>query len=56
MRQEAIFTDGAVPARYKALGAMLWAVSARCEPCIKFYVQQARRLRYPLNGQACAAM
>ena len=23
---------------------MLWAVSARCEPCFKFYVQQAVRL------------
>ncbi|WOJ91725.1 carboxymuconolactone decarboxylase family protein (plasmid) [Methylocapsa polymorpha] len=44
MRQDSIFADGAVPARYKALAAMLWAVSARCEPCFKFYVQQAVRL------------
>lgn len=44
MRQEAIFGDGAVPARLKALAAMLWAVSARCEPCYKYYVQQAVRL------------
>src|SRR5262249_18607802 len=44
MRQDAIFTDGAVPARYKALAATLWAVSARCEPCFKFYVQEAVRL------------
>jgi AhpD family alkylhydroperoxidase len=44
MREEAIFADGAVPARFKALAATLWAVSARCEPCIKFYVQQARGL------------
>ncbi|GHD82038.1 carboxymuconolactone decarboxylase family protein [Vogesella fluminis] len=41
MRQEAIFSDGALPARLKALAAMLWAISARCEPCFKFYVQQA---------------
>ncbi len=41
MRQEAIFTDGRVPAKYKALAAALWAVGARCEPCIRFYVQQA---------------
>lgn len=41
MRQAAIFTDGKVPARYKALGAVLWAVCARCEPCIRFYVQRA---------------
>lgn len=44
MRQEAIFTDGAVLARTKALAAMLWAISARCEPCSKYYVQQAVRL------------
>lgn len=41
MRQAAIFMDGALPARLKALGAMLWSISARCEPCIVFYVQQA---------------
>jgi AhpD family alkylhydroperoxidase len=44
MRQDAIIADGAVPARFKALAAMLWAVSARCEPCFKFYVEQAVRL------------
>jgi len=44
MRQEAIFSDGAIPAKYKALGAVLWSVSARCEPCIKYYVQQSVRL------------
>jgi len=44
MRQDAIFAEGAVPARYKALAAMLWSISARCEPCFKFYVQQAVRL------------
>lgn len=41
MRQAAIFTDGALPARQKALAAVLWSISARCEPCIVFYVQQA---------------
>jgi AhpD family alkylhydroperoxidase len=44
MRQDAISAAGAVAARYKALAAMLWAVLARCEPCFKFYVQQAVRL------------
>lgn len=44
MRQKAIFTDGMHPAKTKALAAVLWAVSARCEPCIKFYVQQAKRM------------
>lgn len=41
MRQAVIFTDGALPARQKALAAMLWSISARCEPCIVYYVQQA---------------
>lgn len=44
MRQAAVFSEGAVPARLKALAAMLWAVSARCEPCFQYYVQQAHRL------------
>lgn len=44
MRQEVIFTDGKVPAKYKTLAAALWAVSARCEPCIRFYIQEAARL------------
>ena len=44
MRQEAVFKGGALPARVKALSAMLWAISARCEPCFKFYVQQAVKL------------
>lgn len=44
MRQEAIFKDGALPARLKVLSAMLWAISARCEPCFRFYVQQAATL------------
>lgn len=44
MRQEAIFSDGALPARLKALTAALWSVSARCEPCIRFYMQKAHEL------------
>jgi AhpD family alkylhydroperoxidase len=44
MRQEVIFAEGAVPARLKALAAMVWSISARCEPCLKYYVQQAVRL------------
>jgi hypothetical protein len=53
LRQDVIFADGTVPARYMALAAMLWAVSARCEPCFKFYVGrwarhgQDRTLRIP---------
>lgn len=43
MRQQAIFADGVVPAKYKALAAVLWSISARCEPCITFYVQEAAK-------------
>ncbi len=43
MRKLAIFTDGAVSAKHKALGAMLWSISVRCEPCIKYYVIQASK-------------
>lgn len=42
MRQKVIFTDGAIPKKYKALAAVLWAVSSRCEPCAKYYVARAR--------------
>lgn len=44
MRQSAIFKDGALPARHKALAATLWSISARCEPCVKFYAAEANRL------------
>jgi len=44
MRQQVIFTDGALPARLKALAAALWSINARCEPCIKFYVQKSKEL------------
>lgn len=42
MRQEAIFSDGVIPARIKALAAALWSVSARCEPCIEAYMRKAQ--------------
>lgn len=44
MRQDSIFGDGALPPRIKALAAALWSVSARCEPCIQFYMRKARTL------------
>jgi AhpD family alkylhydroperoxidase len=44
MRQDTIFSDGVLPARIKVLAAVLWSISARCEPCIKFYVQRAAGL------------
>lgn len=44
MRQDVIFSDGRVPARYKVMAAALWAVSARCEPCIRYYIREAAKL------------
>ena len=44
MRQDAIFTDGTLPAKTKALIAALWGISARCEPCLKYYVIKAKEL------------
>lgn len=44
LRASAIFRDGALSAKLKTLSALLWAVSSRCEPCIKFYAQKARAL------------
>ncbi|MBI4239174.1 MAG: carboxymuconolactone decarboxylase family protein [Deltaproteobacteria bacterium] len=43
MRQETIFKEGAVPSKYKTLAAVLWAINAKCEPCIRFYIQQAAK-------------
>lgn len=41
MRQETIFKEGVVPIKYKVLASVLWSVNAKCEPCIRFYIQQA---------------
>jgi len=43
MRQDVIYSDGAVSAKFKALGALLWSISARCEPCVKWYAQAAAK-------------
>lgn len=40
MRQETIFKEGVVPVKYKVLACVLWAINAKCEPCIRFYIQQ----------------
>src|SRR5438105_9505266 len=40
MRQEA-YRDGAVPAKYKLLMAVVISIAIRCEPCIRAYVIRA---------------
>lgn len=43
MRQQVIFKDGALSAKFKTLAAMLCGINARCEPCLKYYVLQAKK-------------
>ncbi len=40
MRQET-YRDGAVPATYKLLAALVVSIAIRCEPCIRAYVKMA---------------
>jgi AhpD family alkylhydroperoxidase len=40
MRQET-YWDGAVPAKYKMLAALVISIAIRCEPCIRAYVKMA---------------
>ena len=44
MREKIIFSDGNIPAKFKVLGAALWGVNARCEPCLKYYILKAKEL------------
>lgn len=44
MRQKALYSDGALSAKFKALAALLWSISSRCEPCVKYYAIKSREL------------
>lgn len=44
MRETALYADGRFSAKTKVLAAMLWSISARCEPCIKYYAGKAKAL------------
>ena len=35
------FADGAVPAKYKDLGAAILSVAVKCDGCLKFHIKQA---------------
>lgn len=41
MRQKTIFSDGIVPQKFKILAAIIWAISVKCEPCFKYYIQKS---------------
>ncbi|HAU1718440.1 TPA: carboxymuconolactone decarboxylase family protein [Legionella pneumophila] len=44
LRQQVIFKDGVLPAKTKALIAMVSGINARCEPCLSYYALQAKAL------------
>lgn len=44
MRQATLYVDGVLSARTKVLAALLWSVSARCEPCVAHYARKAVEL------------
>ncbi|HAT7074302.1 TPA: carboxymuconolactone decarboxylase family protein [Legionella pneumophila] len=44
LRQHVIFKDGVLPAKIKALIAMVSGINARCEPCLSYYAIQAKTL------------
>lgn len=44
MRQLVLYADGALSARTKVLAALLWSISARCEPCVTHYAHKAVEL------------
>lgn len=44
MRQEVIFKDGILSSKTKTLMATICGINARCEPCLKYYVLQAKSL------------
>lgn len=44
LRQQVIFKDGVLPAKIKALIAMVSGINTRCEPCLTYYALQAKTL------------
>lgn len=44
LRQQVIFKDGVLPAKIKALIAMVTGINERCEPCLTYYALQAKTM------------
>jgi AhpD family alkylhydroperoxidase len=42
MREKNIYSNGALPSKIKVIFSLLWSISEKCEPCIKYYAQKAR--------------
>lgn len=43
MRHDIIYKDGALSAKSKVLAATLWSVSVKCEPCLEYYAEEAKK-------------
>jgi AhpD family alkylhydroperoxidase len=56
LREQAIYRDGAFPAKHKALMAMLWSICTKCEPCVKYYALKSHELGATIEevGEVCA--
>lgn len=44
MREKNIYRDGVLSAKIKTMLALLWSISEKCEPCIKYYAQKSKEL------------
>ena len=42
MRRKHLYAQGALTVKTKILMALLWSVSSRCEPCVKYYGAKAQ--------------
>ncbi|WP_133139280.1 carboxymuconolactone decarboxylase family protein [Legionella genomosp. 1] len=58
LRQKTIFTDGVLDAKTKALMAMICGINERCEPCLAYYVLEAKKrgLTEQALGEALAVV
>jgi len=43
LRKKTIFTDGTFDVKTKALMAMICGINERCEPCLTYYVLEAKK-------------
>ena len=44
MRQDVIFSEGTFSPKIKTAMALVWSISAKCEPCLKYYAVKAKEL------------
>ncbi|MCB1180500.1 MAG: carboxymuconolactone decarboxylase family protein [Chlamydiia bacterium] len=44
MRQDIIFSEGILSSKIKAAMALVWSISAKCDPCLKYYAVKAKEM------------